>query len=128
MHGKSHLFRVCLQILTLALVLLTGGCATHGLWVNARLDNFHEPSVPHGLAIYELPGQEDFLVQYDDLAPNGRVVRRSCPLMHNQGATASARMPHFLDEAITGLVSPLPSFPDSKSNHAEEKGAYAVLS
>src|SRR5689334_4488101 len=128
MHGKSHLLLVCLQILTLASMLLTGGCATHGLWMNGSLDNFHEPSAPHSLTIYELPGNEDFLVQYDDMSPNGEVVRRSYLLRQNQGATASGRKPHFLEEAIRGPISPVPVLPDPKSNHGQEPGAYAVLS
>src|ERR1043165_7643146 len=127
MHAKSHLLRLFAQILTLASTFLIGGCATHGLWVNHRLDNFHEPSVPHRLAIYELPANEDFLVQYDDLAPNGHVVRRSYFLRQNQGATASGRKPRFLEESIKGPMFPLPVLPDSKANHGEVPGAYVVL-
>jgi hypothetical protein len=128
MHEKSHLGRLLAQLLTLISMLLTGGCATHGLWMNGSLDNFHEPSAPHGLAIYELPGNEDFLVQYDDMSPNCEVVRRSYLLRQNQGATACGRKPHFLEEAVRGPISPVPVLLDSKSNHGQEPGAYAVLS
>src|SRR3954467_15503648 len=122
MHAKSHLLRVCLRILTLASMLLAGGCATQGLWTDGRLDNFHAPSAPHALAIYELPGNEDFLVQYDDMAPNGGVVRRSYLLRKNQGATASGRKPHFLEDAIRGPMFPVPVLPGSESNHSQEPG------
>ena len=128
MHVKSHLLRVCLQILTLASMLLTGGCATRGLWMNRGLDNFHEPSAPHGLAIYELTGNQDFLVQYDEMSPNGGAVRRSYLLRSNRGATASGRKPHFLEEAIRGPMFPVPVLPGSNANHGQERGAYAVLS
>ena len=128
MHATSHLLRLCLQLLTLASIVFTGGCATHELWVNDRLDNFHKPSIPHGLAIYELPGNGDFLVQYDDMAPNGGVVRRSYLLIENQGATASARKPHFLPNYVWAPGSPLPLFLDAQSNGGQERGTYVVLS
>jgi hypothetical protein len=127
MHAKSDLLRLFARILTIVSIFLTGGCATHGLWVNDRLDNFHEPAVPHGLAIYELPGNEDFLVQYDDMAPNGQVVRRSYLLRQNQGATASGRKPRFLEEALRGPMLAVPVFPDSKANRGGVVGAYAVF-
>jgi hypothetical protein len=127
MHAKFHLLRLVPQILALATTLLSTGCATHGLWVNDRLDNFHEPVGPHAMAIYELPGNEDFLVQYDDMAPNGQVLRRSYLLRQNQGATASARKPRFLEEALRGPMLPVPVFPDSKANRGGVMGAYAVF-
>ena len=117
-------------MLALLLTLLTGGCATNGLWNKTDLDAWNEPAQNADVHLFDARCKKDFLVAYNEYSERHDSVRsRAYFLNRNQDRVAQGRKPHFVSTRYSRNLPPVPTFQTaSEANKNFPQTIYAVIS
>jgi hypothetical protein len=100
-----------LQALLLLLPLLAGGCVTHQLWTESKLDDWNEPAPSPNLRLFDDKRRDDLLIVYDEYSERRETTRtRAFFLQQNQEALAQHTHPHFVNVRASLGLPPVPVF------------------
>ncbi len=94
-------------IIVLWLPLLTGGCVTHKLWTESRLDAWNEPANRPNLRLFRDERQNNFLVVYDEFSERHDATRARAFFL-NQNEQPLPGRPHFVNVKSAGGLLPVP--------------------
>jgi hypothetical protein len=93
----------------LLLPLLAGGCVTHKLWTESRLDEWNEPARKPNLRLFRDGRQDDLLVVYDEYSERHEAARtRAFFLQQNQKRLQQQSRPHFVNVNASRGLPPVP--------------------
>lgn len=91
----------------LLLPLLTGGCLTHRLWTESRLDEWNEPAATPNLRLFRDDRRGQLLVVYDEFSERREAVRpRAFFLEENK----NPQHPKFVSLRASNELPPVPVF------------------
>lgn len=100
-----------LVLLLPLLLVLAGGCATHALWQNERLEVFKEPADKPHLRLFESKPQTNLLVIYDEASDSNDSIRtRAYWLNENQTRLEQSLRPHFTRASARRNLPAVPVF------------------
>jgi hypothetical protein len=109
----------------LLLPVLAGGCVTHKLWSEKRMDEWNGPAPNADLRLFRDERRDDVLVVYDEYADRRSVTNtRAFFLYQNQELLARNHRPVFVSTNLSRHLQPVPVF-SSGTNHAPEP-CYAI--
>lgn len=101
--------RKTLQIVCLLLLpLLGGGCVTHQLWTESKLDEWNEPAPNPNLRLFANAQMDDLLVVYYEYSERHTTTRtRAYFLKPNQASLAQHTRPRFAKVGVARNLSPV---------------------
>lgn len=95
--------------LLLLLPLFTGGCVTHQLWTESKLDEWNEPAPNPNLRLFANDQMDDLLVVYDEFSERRSSTHtRAFFLKPNQTSLAQHTRPHFVNSGTAQNLPPVP--------------------
>src|SRR5580704_1017238 len=111
--------RLVAGILTACLLPFLTGCETvksctftGHLWDSDFPVNQREPALNAKVRLYEEPGGQDILVQYDEEKESGgKIRRRAYFLLANENRVEARKKPQFMRDAPTLKLEPVPLLP-----------------
>jgi hypothetical protein len=104
----------------LLLPLLAGGCVTHKLWTESRLDSWNEPADIPALRLFHDEHRQGCLVVYDELSGRADDIRtRAFFLNQNVAPLAQRIRPHFVSADSSRGLTPVPIFFSVPTNAPE---------
>jgi hypothetical protein len=93
----------------LLLPLLAGGCVTHKLWTESRLDAWNEPAASPNLRLFRDERQDNFLVVYDEFSERHDSARTRAFFLHPSEKPQPLRgHPHFVNANWARRLTPVP--------------------
>ena len=109
-----------LKAALLLLPLLAGGCVTHKLWTESRLDEWNEPAGNPNLRLFRGGPQNSVLVVYDEFSERHETTRaRAFVICENQKPPPPQSRPHFVNAKAAGGLAPVPVFSSPPTNWPE---------
>ena len=98
-----------LHILLALVPLLAGGCMTHKMWTEGKLDEWNEPAAQVNLRVFDAEAKKDFLVVYDERSDRHDTIQtRAFFLNQNLERLNEKRAPRFVDPGMTTRFTALP--------------------
>ena len=94
----------------LLLPLLTGGCVTHALWTESRLDTWNEPAVNPSLHVFHGSQQDNLLVVYDEFSDRHETTNARAYFLNLTQPPPLHERPQFVSVNNTNGLAPVPVF------------------